>query len=67
MQVFKYEHQRLNIYDKVEDGEAMFHQWGIDSQEHDNSTGNFTTAIIERDNGQVENVPAEMIQFLDKP
>ena len=48
---------------KVEDGLAMFHQWGMDYEEFDNGAGNFSTAIIERDDGKVENVPAEMIEF----
>ena len=54
-------------YDKVGDGTGKFHQWGINYEEFETVAGNFSTAIIERDDGTVENVPVEMIQFLKDP
>lgn len=53
-------------WEKVEKGEAIFHQFGCDYQEFETGAGNFSTAIIERPDGQVENVPAEFIKFMDR-
>ena len=62
--VFKYERKEGNTYyDKVEDGMGVFHQWGVNYEEFENGAAPFTTAIIERVGGQVENIPAEMIKF----
>ncbi len=65
VKVFKYEKKAGDTFmTKVEDGEAEFHQWGMDYEEFDSGAGNFSTAIIERVDGKVENVPAEMIEFM---
>ena len=47
-------------------GPAMFHQWGVDYEEFEAGTGNYSTAIIEWADGTVENVRADMIRFTDK-
>lgn len=47
-------------------GEANFHQWGLDFEEFETGAGNYSTAIIELDNGVVENIPAEHIEFIGK-
>ena len=47
--------------DLEEQGEAIFHQWGVDSP-CEGST--FSTAIIELEDGTVKNVPAEHIKFI---
>lgn len=65
VKVFKWE--RINgttSSKKVEDGTALFHQWGFDYQEFESGAGNYSTAIIERDDGTVENVPVCLIQFI---
>lgn len=36
----------------------MFHQFYMNYEEYGNSTGNLSTATIERKDGTVENVPA---------
>lgn len=54
------------FYSKVDDGDASFHQWGVSYEEFESGGASFSTAIIERDDGQVENIAAEMIIFLDK-
>ena len=65
VKVFKYGKKSGDTFmTKVEDGRATFHQWGMDYEEFDNGAGNFSTAIIEREGGKVENVPAEMIEFI---
>ncbi|MCP4569067.1 MAG: hypothetical protein GY841_15945 [FCB group bacterium] len=50
---------------KVKKGEATFHQFGIDFMEVDTGCGQFTTAVIELDDGTVLNVAAETIRFLE--
>ena len=55
-------HKRENV--KIDDGEGTFHQWGMNYEEFDSGPGCFTTAIIEREDGTVQNVPAENIQFI---
>lgn len=49
---------------KIEDGEGVFIQYGVDFQEFENGIGNFSTAIIELDDGSVKNIPADLIQFI---
>ena len=51
-------------FEKVADGEASFHRWGVDFDEMEFGAGNYSTAIIEREDGTVENVPVEMIKFI---
>ena len=59
--------QGTGYNEKVEDGkgEATFHQFGVDYEELAEGPGNYSTAIIERPNGSLENVPVEMVKFLD--
>jgi hypothetical protein len=52
---------------ELHDCEATFHSWGCNFEEFEGGPGNFSTAIVERDDGTVENVPVENIRFIDKP
>ena len=66
VKVFKWD--RLDgetVYSKFENGEAKFHRWGTNYEEFDNGAGNFSTAIIERDDGTVENIEVQLIAFID--
>ena len=66
VKVFKLERIKGSIAEEeVEDGEAWFHQWGSDYQNFESDAGNYSTAIIERDNGTVENVPVYLIKFIN--
>jgi len=69
VQVFKYTQRQdasgQRVWDKSDDGTAMFHQFGVNFEDCEFGTGNFSTAIVERDNGTVENVAADMIKFID--
>ncbi|MCK4621275.1 MAG: hypothetical protein KAT62_03570 [Desulfuromonadales bacterium] len=66
VKVSKYENQPGDKFmTKVADGEAKFHQFGMDYEEFDNGAGNFSTAIIEREDGKIENVPVEMVEFIE--
>jgi hypothetical protein len=49
---------------KVVVGDAKFHQFGLDYDEYEGGPGTFSTAIVEYDDGQLENVPINFIQFL---
>jgi len=48
----------------VEKGEAMFHCFGVDYEQVENGTGNFSTAIVEWADGTISNVPVEHVRFL---
>jgi hypothetical protein len=68
VKVFTYKRkveENKSYLEKVADGEAVFHQFGMAYDEFENGPGCFSTAIIEREDGTVENVPVEHIQFLD--
>lgn len=45
---------------------GTFHQFGYDYEEFETGPGNFSTAIVEMEDGTVRNVPVEMIKFVDK-
>lgn len=51
--------------DKEPDGEAVFHQFGVDYEEFETGAGNFSTAIIERADGTIQTPQASMIQFIE--
>jgi len=55
------------VWEKEFDYEASFHAFGVDFEEVQYGVGNYSAAIVELDNGEVKNVPAEMIQFLTPP
>ena len=50
--------------EKIADGEAEFCAWGVDCQDFEHGAGTFSTAIIKRDDGSIENVHCELIQFI---
>lgn len=45
-------------------GEASFHQFGVGYEELDGGPGMYTTAVIELDNGEVNNIPVNNIKFI---
>ena len=48
---------------KVFECRGKFHKFGIDYEEFDNGAVNFSTAIVELNNGEVRNIPVELIKF----
>ena len=50
--------------EEVDDGVAEFCAWGVGYHEFDHGAGTSSTAIIKRDDGTVENVHCNMIQFI---
>lgn len=49
---------------KIRTGVGLFHQWGCDYEVFETGPGNFSTAIVEMEDGTVKNVPCDMIQFI---
>lgn len=50
--------------EKVFEYEANFHQFGCKYDEFETGTGNYSTAIIELDTGEVKNVDVEKVEFI---
>jgi hypothetical protein len=61
--VYKYK-ANIGCGEKVPDGQALFHQWGVDYEEFEAGAGNFSTAIVERSDGKIETPCADMIEFV---
>lgn len=49
--------------EKVQVGK--FHQFGCDFEEFETGAVNFTTAVVEYDDGTVVNMPVQLIKFVD--
>lgn len=62
----KTEEKPFGEWVKIGDGTGWFHTWGCNYQEFEAGAGNFTVAIIEREDGTIEMTPADMIQFLNR-
>jgi hypothetical protein len=54
-----------NKYHKIIDKPGLFHKWGVDFEEFESGPGNYSTAIIEMEDGTIENIRADMIKFID--
>ena len=48
----------------VEKGEAIFHGFGSDYEEFENGAGNYSAAIVEWPNWQIELVRADRVRFV---
>ncbi len=61
---FKWVDNRHNK--KVEDGRglAKFHAWGCDCENFQAGSGNYSTAIVEREDGSVENIRVNLVKFV---
>ena len=60
--VLQYEHSsRGNVFRC----KGHFHAWGVDYEEFETGAGNFSTAIVELENGEVINERADLIRFDD--
>lgn len=46
--------------------EGLFHGWGHNYEEFESGPGNYTTAIIELDDGRVVEAAPNTVQFLDR-
>jgi hypothetical protein len=52
-------------WEKKEKGVASFHSFGVNYEQFEGGPGHFSTAIVEYPDGQVDNVPVEMIRFIE--
>jgi hypothetical protein len=67
VRVFKYAHDETSHeWKNVFDCEAYFHKWTVDWEELSQGITHFPVAIVEKDDGTIEVVPARQIQFIDK-
>lgn len=64
--IYAYERKQGDkCYSKVENGTGKFHAWGVNYEEFETGAGNYSTAIVERNDGTVENIQADLIRFMD--
>ncbi len=62
--VYKWEKVKgQSHYDKVADGNGIFHQFGVDYEEFESGPGNYSTAIVEMPDGSIRNLAVEMVVF----
>lgn len=47
-------------------GSGLFHQWANNYEEFDEGPGNYTVALVELEDGTIEEVPPKNIKFDDK-
>ena len=45
---------------------GLFHRWGISFMEFEAGPGNYTTALVEAENGKVYECAATTVQFFDR-
>ena len=64
--LFKPVRKNNNYLGKKKIGEGKFHQWGTDFEEFDTGPGNYTVAIIELSDGNIETFTPDMIRFKDE-
>ena len=68
-------HRKVKIYEwkqkgnpprqtRVKTGVGLFHQFGFNYEEFEEGPGNFSTAIVEMEDGKVRNIPVEDIEFI---
>jgi hypothetical protein len=53
-------------YVRVFDYNATFCEWGCNYEEFDAGAGNFSTAIVKKEDGQIESVLAQLVRFKSK-
>ena len=63
--VYKWDCNESGYRCKTELTSAIFHQFGVGYDEIGDTVGQFTTAIIEYADGQLDNVPVELIRFVE--
>jgi len=64
VEFFEYVKNERGTFVKGPMQEGIFHQFGCNFEEFESGPGNYTTAIIELDDGTVKSVPVQNIKFL---
>lgn len=66
VEVLKWERTKepgKSYFERVFDYNAIFCEWGCDYEEFESGPGNFSTVIVRKINGQLENVPVQLVKF----
>lgn len=53
------------VWKVVDDGIALFHQFGVSYEESDTGFGNYTTAIVELPDGSIRSTSISLIRFIE--
>ena len=53
----------INANEKIVMWEGLFHQWGNDYEEFEAGPGNYTIAIVEKEDGTIHNIHPTFIKF----
>lgn len=71
MSVQKFRRVKYRVYNPVTrqfvEGEGNFHQWAASYVEFETGPGNFTFAIVEKDDGTIVDPTPSEVQFLPDP
>ena len=60
---WKKEKEKTCFKKKVRVREGIFHQFGVDYEELEMGSGNYTTAIVEMPDGEIKNIPVGLVVF----
>lgn len=52
-------------WNKIEDGQGIFHKFGVDFTVGETGPGMFTTAIVEMADGEIRNLEVSLVRFDD--
>ena len=58
--------QKRYKFEKVEDREGLFHQFGLDYEEFGESVANYSIGIVELSDGTIVNVKTDLLKFIDQ-
>lgn len=64
---FRRQKEGTNCWEKDFTNAGVFHQWGCSYDEFESGAGNFTVAIIETPDGNIEQVLPSNLQFISAP
>lgn len=51
-------------YARTYQKDATFHEWGCEYEEFESGAGNYSTAIVQYDDGTIGNIRVEQIEFI---
>lgn len=50
--------------DRTKTAVGLFHQFGCDYEEFETGPGNYSTAIVEMEDGTIKNIPVQDVEFI---
>ena len=64
--VFEWKRVEGEVYfEKIEKCQALFHRFGMDFEEREDSVASYSSAIVQFSDGMLGNIPVELIRFDD--